>query len=137
MTPNLRFNKKITRKLINSSPDEEERLNPQTVIWNLENSDNKIYGSWYKNIFGKTTIFIIYKFKENLYRLVVSNETGLHALYLIDNIDDYLKTVGAQELEIQNQESILIALEHTSKLPNTGIVCVDEEKIFVYDHTDY
>ncbi len=136
MTPNLRFNKKITKKLLKSIPDTEDKLNPQTIIWNMENS-NRVYGSWSKDIFGKTTIFMLYQFKPNLYRLVVSNEKGLTSLYLIDNIEDYLEFIGAQELELQNQDEIIKALDQTSVLPNTGIICIDEEKIFVYDHANY
>lgn len=136
MTPNLRFNKKITKKLLKSIPDTEDKLNPQTIIWNMENS-NRVYGSWSKDIFGKTTIFMLYQFKPNLYRLVVSNEKGLTSLYLIDNIEDYLKFIGAQELQLQNQDEIIKALDQTSVLPNTGIICIDEEKIFVYDHANY
>lgn len=136
MTPNLRFNKKITRKLLKSIPDTEDKLNPQTIIWGMENS-NRVYGSWSKDIFGKTTIFMLYQFKPNLYRLVVSNEKGLTSLYLIDNIEDYLEFIGAQELELQNQDEIIKALDQTSVLPNTGIICIDEEKIFVYDHANY
>lgn len=136
MTPNLRFNKKITKKLLKSIPDTEDKLNPQTIIWGMENS-NRVYGSWSKDIFGKTTIFMLYQFKPNLYRLVVSNEKGLTSLYLIDNIEDYLEFIGAQELELQNQGEIIKALDQTSVLPNTGIICIDEEKIFVYDHANY
>jgi hypothetical protein len=136
LTPNLRFNKKITKKLLKSIPDTEDKLNPQTIIWNMENS-NRVYGSWSKDIFGKTTIFMLYQFKPNLYRLVVSNEKGLTSLYLIDNIEDYLEFIGAQELELQNQDEIIKALDQTSVLPNTGIICIDEEKIFVYDHANY
>lgn len=136
MTPNLRFNKKITKKLLKSIPDTEDKLNPQTIIWNMENS-NRVYGSWSKDIFGKTTIFMLYQFKPNLYRLVVSNEKGLTSLYLIDNIEDYLEFIGAQELELQNQGEIIKALDQISVLPNTGIICIDEEKIFVYDHANY
>ena len=136
MTPNLRFNKKITKKLLKSIPDTEDKLNPQTIIWNMENS-NRVYGSWSKDIFGKTTIFMLYQFKPNLYRLVVSNEKGLTSLYLIDNIEDYLEFIGAQELKLQNQDEIIKALDQTSVLPNTGIICIDEEKIFVYDHANY
>ncbi len=136
MTPNLRFNKKITKKLLKSIPDTEDKLNPQTIIWNMENS-NRVYGSWSKDIFGKTTIFMLYQFRPNLYRLVVSNEKGLTSLYLIDNIEDYLEFIGAQELELQNQDEIIKALDQTSVLPNTGIICIDEEKIFVYDHANY
>lgn len=136
MTPNLRFNKKITKKLLKSIPDTEDKLNPQTIIWNMENS-NRVYGSWSKDIFGKTTIFMLYQFKPNLYRLVVSNEKGLTSLYLIDNIEDYLEFIGAQELELQNQDEIIKALDQISVLPNTGIICIDEEKIFVYDHANY
>lgn len=136
MTPNLRFNKKITKKLLKSIPDTEDKLNPQTIIWNMENS-NRVYGSWSKDIFGKTTIFMLYQFKPNLYRLVVSNEKGLTSLYLIDNIEDYLEFIGAQELELRNQDEIIKALDQTSVLPNTGIICIDEEKIFVYDHANY
>lgn len=136
MTPNLRFNKKITKKLLKSIPNTEDKLNPQTIIWNMKNS-NRVYGSWSKDIFGKITIFMLYQFKPNLYRLVVSNEKGLTSLYLIDNIEDYLEFIGAQELELQNQDEIIKALDQTSVLPNTGIICIDEEKIFVYDHANY
>ena len=119
MTPNLRFDRKITKKLLKSIPDKEDRITPQTILWGIDNTNN-IYGSWSEDIFGRTTIFIIYKFKENLYRLVVSNEKGLVSLYLIDNIDDYLDFIGGQVLELQNHNEIVKALDQTNELPNTG-----------------
>ncbi len=136
MTPNLRFDRKITKKLLKSIPDEEDRITPQTILWGIENTNN-IYGSWSEDIFGRTTIFIINKFKQDLYRLVVSNEKGLVSLYLIDNIDDYLDFIGGQVLELQNHNEIVEALNKTNELPNTGIICIDEEKIFVYNHANY
>lgn len=136
MTPNLRFNRKMTKKLLKSTPPEEEKLSTQTILWNIENS-NRFYGSWSKNIWGKTTIFMIHKFKEDLYRLIVTNEKGLVSLYLIDNISDYLNYIGAEELAMTNGEELLQAIEQIKVMPNTGIICIDKDKIFVYDHSNY
>jgi len=136
MTPNLRFNRKLTKKLLKSIPEEEYKPTLQTIEWNIDNS-NKLFGSWSKDIFGRVTIFTLYRFKKDLYRLIVSNEKGLAGLYLIDNIEDYLNFIGVEELELQNQDEIVEALKQTNEMPNTGIICIDEEKIFLYDHANY
>ena len=62
MTPNLRFNKKMTKKLIASTPEENIKKNKLGLDWAIENT-NKIYGSCYSTLFG-TTLFIIQKKSE-------------------------------------------------------------------------
>lgn len=131
--PNLRFNKGLTRKLIKSSP--KEKLNSNTIKWHLEN-DDKLYGSFADNIFGTTLFFIQYDGVDR-YRLIVAKSNGFLGIYLIDDIDSYLEYIGAERLEMTDDESVSGAIDAALTLPNTGIIKISDEKIYVYDHTNY
>lgn len=131
--PNLRFNKHLTKKLIKSSP--KERINSQTVKWHLENS-NQNFGSFVNGPLS-TVLFIIQQVEEDRYRLVVAKSNGFCGIYLIDNIDLYLDYIGAEKLEMIDEEEAAKVLEATKILPSSGIIYIDEKKIFVYDHTNY
>lgn len=134
MTPNLRFNKKMTKKLIASTPKENLRKNRTSLDWSIENTDN-IYGSCYQGLF-KVNLFIIQKKSEDMYRLIVADNKGLCGFYIIDDIEEYLDFIGVEELEFDNQKEIAEAIKETVNYPNTGIVNIDGGKIFVYEHKD-
>lgn len=135
MTPNLRLNKKLTRQLINSSPREDDRSSLLTVNWNIDNQ-TKVFGSYYQGWF-KSTMFFLQKIEEDRFRLVVSDGNPICRFYLIDNIEEYLETVGAEILEMENTDNVIEALEQTVSIPNCGIILVEDGEVYVYEHENY
>lgn len=134
MIPNLRFNKKMTKKLIASTPNESIKKNKIGLDWAIENT-NKIYGSYYSTLFG-ATLFIIQKKSEDMYRLIIADKKGICGFYIIDDIEEYLEFIGVEELFFDNQDTLVDAIKETANYPNTGIVNIDGGKIFVYEHKD-
>lgn len=135
MTPNLRLNKKITRQLINSSPDEEDKSSLLTINWNIDNQ-TKVFGSYYQGWF-KSTMFFLQKIEEDRFRLVVSDGNPLCKFYLIDNIEEFVETIGVQILDMENTDAVIEALEQTASIPNCGIVLIEDGEVFVYEHENY
>jgi hypothetical protein len=135
MTPNLRLNKKLTRQLINSSPDEEDKSSLLTINWNIDNQ-TKVFGSYYQGWF-KSTMFFLQKIEEDRFRLVVSDGNPLCKFYLIDNIEEFVETIGVQILDMENTDAVIEALEQTALIPNCGIVLIEDGEVFVYEHENY
>jgi len=135
MTPNLRLNKKLTRQLINSSPQEDDKSSMLTINWNIDNK-TKVFGLYYKGLF-KSVMFFLQKVEENRFRLVVSDGSPLCKFYLIDDIELFLDAIGVQILELENLDNVIEALEQTVQCPNCGIVLVEDDRVFVYEHEDY
>lgn len=135
MTPNLRLNKKLTRQLINSSPDEEDKSSLLTINWNIDNQ-TKVFGSYYQGWF-KSTMFFLQKIEEDRFRLVVSDGNPLCKFYLIDNIEEFIETIGVQILDMENTDAVIEALEQTASIPNCGIVLIEDGGVFVYEHENY
>lgn len=137
MTPNLRYNKKLTRKLLDASPKEKDRVSLLSINWNLENSD-RIYGlekmGWFK-----TTAFFLQKVDDDRYRLVVSDGSPLCGFYIIDDIERFIEFIGIQVLETmeESRDTLKEALEKSKDFPNTGIIVIDDDKVFVYEHCNY
>ena len=135
MTPNLRLNKKLTRQLINSSPNEEDKSSLLTINWNIDNQ-TKVFGSYYQGWF-KSTMFFLQKIEEDRFRLVVSDGNPLCKFYLIDNIEEFVETIGVQILDMENTDAVIEALEQTASIPNCGIVLIEDGEVFVYEHENY
>ena len=135
MTPNLRLNKKLTRQLINSSPDEEDKSSLLTINWNIDNQ-TKVFGSYYQGWF-KSTMFFLQKIEEDRFRLVVSDGNPLCKFYLIDNIEEFVETIGVQILDMENTDAVIEALAQTASIPNCGIVLIEDGEVFVYEHENY
>lgn len=135
MTPNLRLNKKLTRQLINSSPDEEDKSSLLTINWNIDNQ-TKVFGSYYQGWF-KSTMFFLQKIEEDRFRLVVSDGNPLCKFYLIDNIEEFVETIGVQILDMENTDAVIEALEQTASIPNCGIMLIEDGEVFVYEHENY
>lgn len=135
MTPNLRYNKKITSKLINAIPKAEDKVNLMSVNWNIDNKQ-KIYGlikmGWFKS-----TVFYLQKIDEERFRLVVSSGSPLCHFYIIDDINEFMKYIGVQLLDFDNTEDLSEALEKSKEFPNTGIIVIENGEIYVYDHENY
>lgn len=137
MTPNLRFNKKLTKKLLKASPKEKDKVSLLSINWNLQNS-NKIYGLENIGLF-KTTAFFLQLVDDNMYRLVISDGSPLCGFYIIDDIESFIDFIGIQVIEADEEdaENINQALELSKSFPNTGIIVVDDGRVFVYEHSNY
>lgn len=135
MTPNLRFNKKLTRKLIKAIPKDSFKPTLLSIEWNMENGNN-VYGLMYTGLFKGTTFFL-QRTEPNRYRLVVLDGSPLCSFYIIDDIEKFLDVVGVEVLDLENAEDIRAALEETLIVPNTGIIIVDNDEVFIYEHENY
>ena len=135
MTPNLRFNKKLTRKLIKAIPKDSFKPTLLSIEWNMENGNN-VYGLMYTGLFKGTTFFL-QRTEPNRYRLVVLDGSPLCSFYIIDDIEKFLDVIGVEVLDLENAEDIRAALEETLIVPNTGIIIVDNDEVFIYEHENY
>ena len=135
MTPNLRFNKKLTRKLIKAIPKDSFKPTLLSIEWNMENGNN-VYGLMYTGLF-KGTAFLLQRTEPNRYRLVVSDGSPLCSFYIIDDIEKFLDVIGVEVLDVENAEDIGAALEGTLMVPKTGIISVDNDEVFGYEHENY
>lgn len=137
MTPNLRFNKSMTKLLIKSIPNDTLSLN--SLNWRLDNT-KEIYGSYCRGIFTKNIMFFLQRMEEDKFRLLVIGDKGSCNCYLIDDIEQYLKVIGITKIEPvdkEDEDQLYEAVNETKAIPNTGIIIIDEEEnIFVYDHTN-
>ena len=59
------------------------------------------------------------------------------AVFIIDDIEKFLDVIGVEVLDLENAEDIRAALEGTLMVPNTGIIIVDNDEVFVYEHENY
>ena len=134
MTPNLRFDKSLTKKLLKSSKG--ERLSSMSIKWNLENNPDKIYGSYYTNLFGTVYGFFIQRIDEETYRLVMITSKGKIMLFIIDDIDLYLEQIVVQELFVQNKQIMADVFAETKKLLSAGLVVIEEDKTYIYVHSN-
>ena len=136
MTPNLRFNKKLTRKLIKAIPNKSDyKPTLSSIEWNMDNG-SKVYGLIYEGLFRGTTFFL-QRTEPNRYRLVVSDGSPLCSFYIIDDIEKFLDVVGVDILELENSSDVHKALEETIIIPNTGIIMVDDDEVYIYEHKNY
>lgn len=133
MTPNLRFNKAITKRLLKSQVPKDMQVSKLSMDWGLENGD-KIYGSICKGLF-KSHNFVIQKQGE-FYRILYVDGGHIN-VYIIDNMEEYINLIGISEL-ISSDKEMAISILNTSKiLPSSGIIYIEDETLFVYDHKDY
>ena len=134
MTPNLRFDKSLTKKLLKSSKG--EKLSTMSIKWNLENNPDKIYGSYYTNLFGTVYGFFIQRIDEETYRMVMITSKGKMMLFIIDDIDLYLEHITVQELFVENKQLMIDVFAETKKLLSAGLVVVEEDKTYIYVHSN-
>lgn len=134
MTPNLRFDKSLTKKLLKSSKG--EKLNATSIKWNLENNPDKIYGSYYTNLFGTVYGFFVQRIDEETYRMVMITSKGKMMLFIIDDIDLYLEQITVQELFVQNKQLMIDVFAETKKLLSAGLVVIEEDKTYIYVHSN-
>lgn len=134
MTPNLRFNRKLTKLLLKSMPEEKATL--MSINWGYDNSDTKVFGLQYFGIFN-SIMFYLQRIGENDFRLVVVDGNEICRFYLIEDIEMFLEQIGVECLDLVNPGMARRALEESTEVPNTGIIIVDEEGVYIYDHKNY
>lgn len=130
--PNLRLNKKITKKILQSRVDNGVRL--ITINWGMENN-NKLYGSYKAGLF-KTWVMAIHKTEDDVYRLLISDGSKFFEIYSIEDIDEYLELVGAIELPLEDKNAAEKIIREADNIPSSGLILVREGRLYVYDHVE-
>lgn len=136
MTPNLRYNKKITGKIIKASPSKENRVSLLNINWGLDNTNN-VYGLRVKKGLFKRSAVFLQRENETHFRLIVPGKGVLCNFYIIDNIEEFLDFVGLEKLDMEEPDRIRQAIEQTLSVPNTGIISIEDGALYVYDHSNY
>ena len=134
MTPNFRFNKTLTKRLLQASPREEDRINLSSLEWNSENS-NQIFGLQKWGLF-KSRAYLLQPIGNKRYRLIIPIGKTC-GFYLIDNIEEFINYVGIQILDVDNKQETTDVVKGTAGLPSTGVIMIDEDALYVYDHKNY
>lgn len=130
--PNLRLNKKIGKKIIQSHVNDGVRL--ITINWGMENN-NKLYGSYKAGLF-KTWVMAIHKTEDDVYRLLISDGKKFFEVYSIEDIDEYLELVGAIELPLEDKNAAEKIIREADNIPSSGLILVREGRLYVYDHVE-
>lgn len=138
MTPNLRYNKRLTKRLVKGAPSEDEKVVFTSVKWHLENETDRLFGIRYDGLIGKGITFFLQRKEEDTYRLVVADNQPLCGFFLIDDIERFMEVIGVEILDMIEPEKLAQSLRDTEICPNTGIVKIDEDgKVFIYEHSNY
>lgn len=127
----LRFNRKNTKLLIKSC-NNNTTIDKRRLDFILE-TKGSICGTINISLF-KRTMFLIEK-QEERYRLITYVK-GIPYLYLIQDIDMFLKYIAVDELVTENIKTFQDMMESIKDLPSTGIIVIDDDKIFLYDNID-
>lgn len=130
--PNLRLNKKITKKILQLRVDDGVRL--ITINWGMENN-NKLYGSYKAGLF-KTWVMAIHKTEDDVYRLLMSDGNKFFEVYSIEDIDEYLELVGAIELPLEDKNAAEKIIREANNIPSSGLILVREGRLYAYDHVE-
>lgn len=134
MTPNLRYNKKMTKHLIKASTKNKTRKD--TIDWNIDNNFKKIYGIYDPGIFNNT-YFILQKMDNDVYRIINIFNRNKISFYLIEDIEEFLDMIGVEELISDSIEDTLKLITETVKLPSSGIIHIEDGRVYMYEHTNY
>ena len=125
----LNFNRKRTKQLIKASSS-ADGMTKCRLDW-LEENKQSVCGNIYESWFSGNTVFIVSGF-ENEYKLFCSRNDEL-SIYLIEDIEEFLKFINIGELMSTNKEAMVKALNNVKPLPATGVVVIQNNKIFLYD----
>ena len=125
----LDFNKKKTKQLIKASHI-ATGMSKYRLDW-LEENKRSVCGTIYESWFSGNTVFIVTNY-ENEYKLICSHGDEL-AIYLIEDIEEFLNFINIGELMSTNKEAMVKALNDVKPLPATGVVVIQNDKIFLYD----
>ena len=125
----LNFNKKRTKQLIKASQT-AEGMSKCRLDW-LEENKQSVCGNIYESWFSGNTVFIVSSFG-NEYKLFCSRNDEL-SIYLIEDIEEFLKFINIGELMSTDREAMAKALNNVKPLPANGVVVIQNNKIFLYD----
>jgi hypothetical protein len=125
----LNFNRKRTKQLIKAS-SYADGMTKCRLDW-LEENKQSVCGNIYESWFSGNTVFIVSGY-ENEYKLFCSRNDEL-SIYLIEDIEEFLKFINIGELMSTNREAMVEALNNVKPLPATGVVVIQNNKIFLYD----
>lgn len=125
----LNFNKKRTKQLIKAS-SHADGMTKCRLDW-LEENKQSVCGNIYESWFSGNTVFIVSGY-ENEYKLFCSKNDEL-SIYLIEDIEEFLKFINIGELMSTNKEAMVEALNNVKPLPATGVVVIQNNKLFLYD----
>ena len=125
----LDFNKKRTKQLIKASQT-AEGMSKYRLNW-LEENKQSVCGNIYESWFSGNTVFIVSSFG-NEYKLFCSRNDEL-SIYLIEDIEEFLKFINIGELMSTDKKAMVDALNNVKSLPATGVVVIQNDKIFLYD----
>lgn len=129
----LDFNKKRTKTLIKASQS-AEGMTRLRLDW-LEQNKQSVCGNIYESWFSDNTVFVVTSYG-NEYKLICSKRNEL-AIYLIEDIEEFLKFINIGELVSVDKEAMNRALENVRPLPATGVVVIQNNKLFLYDFRGY
>ena len=125
----LNFNKKRTKQLIKASQT-ADGMSKYRLDW-LEENKQSVCGNIYESWFSGNTVFIVSSFG-NEYKLFCSRNDEL-SIYLIEDIEEFLKFINIGELMSTDREAMVKALNNVKSLPANGVVVIQNNKIFLYD----
>lgn len=129
----LDFNKKRTKTLIKASQS-AEGMTKLRLDW-LEQNKQSVCGNIYESWFSDNTVFVVTSYG-NEYKLICSKRNEL-AIYLIEDIEEFLKFINIGELVSVDKGAMNRALENVRPLPATGVVVIQNNKLFLYDFRGY
>lgn len=129
----LDFNKKRTKTLIKASQS-AEGMTKLRLDW-LEQNKQSVCGNIYESWFSDNTVFVVTSYG-NEYKLICSKRNEL-AIYLIEDIEEFLKFINIGELISVDKGAMNRALENVRPLPATGVVVIQNNKLFLYDFRGY
>lgn len=125
----LDFNKKRTKQLIKASKT-ASGMKRLRLDW-LEENKQSVCGCIYETWFSSNVVFIISRYN-NEYKLFYSHNDEL-SIYLIEDIDEFLEFINIDELISANKKGMIDALNNVKPLPATGVVVIQDDKLFLYD----
>lgn len=125
----VRFNRKITKKLIKGmAPTKNMTLNH--LDWLLEEK-NSLCGCIYTPLIGNRIVFLVVKDKDN-YKLICGGDKLPH-VYGIEDIEAFLKFISIDELIVDKKEEVINDIKIVLDAPITGILVIDNDKLYLYD----
>lgn len=124
---NFHFNKRNTKDLIIASKD-IPKITKLRFDWLLDN--NKFCG-YIKDSFWGRRVFMIQKYK-NDYRLICTLKENTF-IYLIEDIENFLSFVPCDEIIFPESQDIIDSLNVLKDFPSTGIVSIQDNKIYLFD----
>lgn len=131
----FRFNRNNTKKLVTVA-EKTNKISKLRLDWLLDS--DKIVGTLKNGLFDKT-IFLVIKGKisedEEVYKLLCFN-TREKNLYLIEDIEEFLKYVGITELESFEKEAVLNLILLLKDVPCSGILTIENDRLYLYDQVE-